>query len=88
MKLCKHCNSMSHIKMAVNSHLFGTFLFFLVFTIKCFIYGIMLSHLKAFFFYKTIKEKQQILTQFAENKTSSDAYIWADGWSEIESLLY
>ena len=70
---------MSHIKMAANSLLFGTFLFFSVFTIKCFIYGIMLSQFKAFF-YQTIykKKKKKYLTQYAVKKTSSDAYFWAD----------
>ena len=47
-------------------------LFFSVFTIKCFIYGIMLSHLKAFF-KQNIKEKQKNLNSFTGNKTSSDA---------------
>ena len=49
----------------------------------------MLSHLKAFFtklFEK--KKKEQTLTGFAGNKPSSDAYFWADGRTEIESLLY
>ena len=57
---------MSHIKMAVNSLLFGTFLFFSNY----------------------INKNKKILTQFAGNKTSPDAYFQADNWMEIESLLY
>ena len=81
--------------MAVNSLLFGPFLVFSVFTIKCFIYGIMPSHFTAFFAKlfdkkKTKKKKQKKKTfiWFARNRTSSDAYFWADSGMEIESLLY
>ena len=82
MKLCLHCYRMSHIKMEVKSLLFGAFLFFSGFTIKCFIYGIMLSHLKAFF-YQTIKKNN--LNSVCWNKTPSDAYFWVGDWMEIKN---
>ena len=51
----------------------------------------MPSHLKTFFLYQTIKKKtttkKQTSTQFAGNKTSSDAYFWEDAWMETESLF-
>ena len=76
---------MSHIKMAVNSLLFGTFLFFSFFTIKCYIYGILLSQIFKGFFTNLKKKKKKLLTQFAGNKTSSNAYFWVDGWMEINA---